>query len=236
MPICALQLPIVKIFEDYDKMSAKQQYESSHNVMDGDDIETDDERVTIKFVAASFDDQDGCNSSNEEDMTSSKPRPFRQRKRSTSIAAHKSNKMHSDVHSPDASAAMNSSSESIGAKRVSSPAGSITSTPARHMGAHDGLRRQLLVRRSPSPSVPRRSPNREYNPYNGHLPSSPVNMCPGYVQYQMSLLEVPLPRDYGDASSDDLSSEWESDAPEPQRTPKVFINYFVPFFCCVFFI
>lgn len=30
----------------------------------------------------------------------------------------------------------------------------------------------------------------------------------------MSLLEVPLPRDYGDASSDDLSSEWDSDVPD----------------------
>lgn len=39
-------------------------------------------------------------------------------------------------------------------------------------------------------------------------------MCPGYEQYQMSLLEVPLPRDYGDASSDDLSSEWDSDVPD----------------------
>lgn len=36
-------------------------------------------------------------------------------------------------------------------------------------------------------------------------------LCPGYVQYSKSLLEVPLPRDYGYASSDDLSSEWESD-------------------------
>lgn len=40
-------------------------------------------------------------------------------------------------------------------------------------------------------------------------------MSPGYEQYQMQLLEVPWPRgDYGDASSDDLSSEWDSDAPD----------------------
>uniref|UniRef100_A0A1A9ZEE0 Uncharacterized protein n=1 Tax=Glossina pallidipes TaxID=7398 RepID=A0A1A9ZEE0_GLOPL len=51
----------------------------------------------------------------------------------------------------------------------------------------------LLNRRSPSP-----------NGLN--------SLCPGYVQYSKSLLEVPLPRDYGYASSDDLSSEWESDA------------------------
>lgn len=55
------------------------------------------------------------------------------------------------------------------------------------------LRKHVLVRRSPSPSA---------------TPS------PGYDQYQMTLLEVPLPRDYGEASSDDLSSEWDSDAPD----------------------
>ncbi|XP_037935635.1 uncharacterized protein LOC119669705 [Teleopsis dalmanni] len=58
------------------------------------------------------------------------------------------------------------------------------------------LRRQMhhLHRRSPSPHG------------NGNNTFSP-----GYVQYSKSLLEVPLPRDYGYASSDDLSSEWDSD-------------------------
>jgi len=43
-------------------------------------------------------------------------------------------------------------------------------------------------------------------------PASQTNsLCPGYAQYSKSLLEVPLPRDYGYASSDDLSSEWDSD-------------------------
>ena len=51
-----------------------------------------------------------------------------------------------------------------------------------------------------------------------------VGLSPGYAQYQMDLLEVPMPRDYGDASSDDLSSEWDSDVQETQ-TPKVFINF-----------
>lgn len=52
----------------------------------------------------------------------------------------------------------------------------------------------LLNRRSPSP----------------HGANS---LGPGYAQYSKSLLEVPLPRDYGYASSDDLSSEWDSDVP-----------------------
>ncbi|XP_049534860.1 inositol-trisphosphate 3-kinase A-like isoform X1 [Anopheles darlingi] len=45
------------------------------------------------------------------------------------------------------------------------------------------------------------------------------SLCPGYEQYQMSLLEVPMPRDYGDASSDDLSSEWDSDVPDMRHEP-----------------
>ncbi|XP_017475065.1 PREDICTED: inositol-trisphosphate 3-kinase A-like isoform X1 [Rhagoletis zephyria] len=44
-------------------------------------------------------------------------------------------------------------------------------------------------------------------------PSPQQNLCPGYTQYSKSFLEVPLPRDYGYASSDDLSSEWDSDVP-----------------------
>lgn len=48
----------------------------------------------------------------------------------------------------------------------------------------------------------------------------------GYHQYSKSLLEVPSPYDYGDASSDDLSSEWDSDVSEIPATPsKVRILY-----------
>lgn len=39
----------------------------------------------------------------------------------------------------------------------------------------------------------------------------------GYEQYSKSLLEVPMIVDYGDASSDDLSSEWDSDVNELQH-------------------
>ena len=34
----------------------------------------------------------------------------------------------------------------------------------------------------------------------------------GYEQFSMSLLTVPMPKDYGEPSSDDLSSEWDSDS------------------------
>ncbi|KAF0768069.1 inositol-trisphosphate 3-kinase B isoform X3, partial [Aphis craccivora] len=48
-----------------------------------------------------------------------------------------------------------------------------------------------------------------------------TSAAPGYEQYQKSLLEVPWPHaEYGEASSDDLSSEWDSDVPEPPPNSK----------------
>lgn len=57
----------------------------------------------------------------------------------------------------------------------------------------------------------------------------PQTLCPGYDQMKMSLLEVPWNEDYTEASSDDLSSEWDSDVPE--STPKVII--IVIYFTCM---
>ncbi|XP_028166119.1 inositol-trisphosphate 3-kinase A isoform X1 [Ostrinia furnacalis] len=45
----------------------------------------------------------------------------------------------------------------------------------------------------------------------------PQTLSPGYDQMKSSLLEVPWTEDYTEASSDDLSSEWDSDVPEPPR-------------------
>jgi hypothetical protein len=53
-------------------------------------------------------------------------------------------------------------------------------------------------------------------------------LSPGYEQYQKSLLEVPWPADYGEASSDDLSSEWDSDVPDgppPPPSKVVVVSY-----------
>lgn len=64
----------------------------------------------------------------------------------------------------------------------------------------------LLNRRSPSP--------------HGSSTGAGAGLSPGYAQYSKSLLEVPLPRDYGYASSDDLSSEWDSDVPTTTNQQK----------------
>ncbi|CAH4034573.1 unnamed protein product [Pieris brassicae] len=43
----------------------------------------------------------------------------------------------------------------------------------------------------------------------------PPTMSPGYDQMKTALLDVPWNDDFTEASSDDLSSEWDSDVPEP---------------------
>lgn len=70
-----------------------------------------------------------------------------------------------------------------------------------------GLRKQLLSR---------------YSPLGFQSPT----LCSGYDQYQKSLLNVPMPKDYGDASSDDLSSEWDSDVPEKSTTKEPKVSYY----------
>lgn len=73
-----------------------------------------------------------------------------------------------------------------------------------------------------SPRFRRRSLRRSASPVSPGSRRGSV-LAPGYEQYQKSLLEVPCSTDYGDASSDDLSSEWDSDVPDvpPLEQPKV---------------
>lgn len=133
------------------------------------------------------------------------------RKRSANNLFHKSSRAFSDSHDSCRKTTVASGSLSHDDGK-SKPYVNV-----RHLdpSAGFGLRKQLLLaRRSPSPCR-----------YSNFGTLNSPSMCPGYVQYQLSLLEVPLPKDYGDASSDDLSSEWDSDVPEPQRSPKVFFLF-----------
>lgn len=81
------------------------------------------------------------------------------------------------------------------------------------------------VNRTPSPAESDCSPR--FRRRSLRRSASPVRrgsvLAPGYEQYQKSLLEVPASTEYGDASSDDLSSEWDSDVPDVPRSdqPKV---------------
>ncbi|KAH8337090.1 hypothetical protein KR074_008434 [Drosophila pseudoananassae] len=100
-------------------------------------------------------------------------------------------------------------------KKLSMPTISITANSGDHVaGTHlqnGGLRLSLGRKLSHQYSVPLGSPTSPVSgPRRSHSPLG-QSLCPGYIQYSKSLLEVPMPRDYGYASSDDLSSEWDSD-------------------------
>lgn len=215
MSICAL-LPIVRIYEDFDKMSAE---ELSHceSSKDGNRNEI----VVIKKVDPSSE-KEYCSSSCDEDSSKcsrgcskcitqkddDKPKRTRKlsdgRKKSASNLLYKCSKSFADNHQ------QHSSNQRKSADDVQSK--STASSTRRHLNPNrspsGGLRKHVLNRRSPSP-----------------LSSSDIRrimgFSHGYEQYQKSFLEVPLPRDYGYASSDDLSSEWDSDVPDLENTQKV---------------
>lgn len=63
------------------------------------------------------------------------------------------------------------------------------------------------------PSLPLKHGNRNRMARNGKISG-------GYEQFSMSLLTVPMPKDYCDPSSDDLSSEWDSDSVNDNNNTK----------------
>ena len=57
----------------------------------------------------------------------------------------------------------------------------------------------------------------------------------GYAQYEKSFLQVPILKDYGEASSDDLSSEWDSDQTETKTNnneSKVSFRIYIKYLTC----
>lgn len=213
MSVCALP-PIVRIYEDFDKMSAEElSYCESNKEANKNEI------VVIKKAHSALE-QEQCSSSCDEDSPKcnrgcsggttvlkddDKPKRARKlsdgRKKSSSNLLYKCSKSFADSHQ-----------QSTNQKEDVRCTKTAASTTRRHLDPRrspsGGLRKHVLNRRSPSP-----------------LSSSDMKrimgLCHGYEQYQKSFLEVPLPRDYGYASSDDLSSEWDSDVPDLDTTQKV---------------
>lgn len=244
MPICALT-PTVRIYEDFDKMSAKEVYfnESGDKIIvkllhDQSELAKSSSDDATKFPVA-----DSATPTSASSITCGDPsktkRPYRKfsdgRKRSTSSQVYKCSKAFADSHhnSSIPSQAVSVRKTSVGSKQSGSMAGTSSVNVAtvsepvklkqpyvsrRYLGGPSsassssagGLRKQILTRQSVSPSTL----VDDYDTVGTSLSS-------GYMQYQMSLLAVPMPRDYGDASSDDLSSEWDSDVPAERQSPKV---------------
>lgn len=223
MSICALALPPIRIYEDFDKMSAEElSYCESNKDTNKNEI------VVIKKVHP-VSEKEYCSSSCEEDSPKcsrgcsstttvkddDKPKRTRKlsdgRKKSSSNLLYKCSKSFADTHQHS-----NNQKKAAEDVRPNSKSAS-TSSSRRHLDPHrsqsGGLRKHVLNRRSPSP-------------LNSKEMKGIMDFSHGYEQYQKSFLEVPLPRDYGYASSDDLSSEWDSDVPDLDPSQKVFLNLF----------
>lgn len=68
---------------------------------------------------------------------------------------------------------------------------------------------------SSSPSITNHSLPLKLKTGHHRLSSRNGKISDGYDQYlKQYLLQVPMPKDYGEPSSDDLSSEWDSDVPD----------------------
>lgn len=95
-------------------------------------------------------------------------------------------------------------------KKLSMPTISITANAGEHVSLASSGRKLSQQHSQPANAAQPLMMMMMSPPRRTHSPLG-KSLCPGYIQYSKSLLEVPMPRDYGYASSDDLSSEWDSD-------------------------
>lgn len=231
MPICTL--PTVRIYEDFDKISAKEVYFTDT----GDKItvkllhfpDLSPEEQTQLQTMYDSEEEEGSGASSTTTVTGSsaplvEETRFRSRKKSTG-------RKFTIEQRRSSGALRKNSKEDVTSSEQSSPAPVTTSVRVQHHHhpyhhhSHQQLYRTPVVQHPPNDHVingtgsslrhgrlqNHRSPSPRQQNHNQQQSSS---LCPGYEQYQMSLLEVPMPWDYGDASSDDLSSEWDSDVPD----------------------
>lgn len=229
MPICTL--PTVRIYEDFDKISAKEVYFTDT----GDKITvkllhfpdlSPEEQIQLQTMYDSEEEGNGSGTSSVggpavTGTVSVEESRFRSRKKSTGRKF--------TIEQRRSSGVLRKNSKEDVTTSEQSPVPVVTSARVQHHHhpyhhhSHQQLYRTPVVQHPPteqrmingtSPSASLRhgrlQNHRSPSPRHQQSPS----LCPGYEQYQMSLLEVPMPWDYGDASSDDLSSEWDSDVPD----------------------
>ncbi|ALC48962.1 IP3K2, partial [Drosophila busckii] len=208
--------PQVRIYEDFDRMSAKEVYynEAGKKVtvkllhfpdvlpediaklrFDDDDADADvDEDVTPAAKSHSGESESETVNANANASSSGggSKKIFRRKLSGNNMQARKCSLAFAQAHGIKQRAE----------KKLSMPTISITANAGEHVSLSTG--RKLSQQHSPLMMMMTAPPRRSHSPLGQSL-------CPGYIQYSKSLLEVPMPRDYGYASSDDLSSEWDSD-------------------------
>lgn len=232
--------PQVRIYEDFDRMSAKEVYyneagkkvtvkllhfpdvlpediaklrfddEDYHNadadVDDDDGVDSDAGRsanssagIGISKTPPTADSEDGDSEAEKPDLdgnsnatsTGAIKKTFRRKLSGNNMQPRKCSLAFAQAHGIKQRAE----------KKLSMPTISITANPGEHVSLAGGRK---LSQQNSLPMMMMSPPRRSHSPLGQSL-------CPGYIQYSKSLLEVPMPRDYGYASSDDLSSEWDSD-------------------------
>lgn len=220
MSVCALP-PIVRIYEDFDKMSAEElSYSELNKDANKNDIVVIKKVPSVNEYCSSSCDEDsakcsrGCSAASKDDDKPKRTRKLSDgRKKSSSNLLYKCSKSFAETHQQSINQKKSPEDDTRSRTVTASSTSSSSSSSRRHLDPHrspsGGLRKHVLNRRSPSP-------------LSASDMKRIMDFSHGYEQYQRSFLEVPLPRDYGYASSDDLSSEWDSDVPESDASQKVF--------------
>lgn len=239
MPICTL--PTVRIYEDFDKISAKEVYFTDT----GDKITvkllhfpdlSPEEQIQLQTMYDSEEEGSGTSSSTTATVGTAGPNSgstsieesrFRSRKKSTG------RKFTIEQRRSSGALRKNSKEDVVPSGNDQQPSPAPIRVQHHHHHPYHHHSHQQLYRtptlQHPAPTNANGTATRYGRPFQNHRSPSPRqqqqqhhqypspsggSLCPGYEQYQMSLLEVPMPWDYGDASSDDLSSEWDSDVPD----------------------
>ncbi|XP_053697252.1 uncharacterized protein LOC128744350 isoform X2 [Sabethes cyaneus] len=246
MPICTL--PTVRIYEDFDKISAKEVYftEAGEKItiklLHFPELTPEEQEQLQKNMSDSGD--DSGNVGGEGGGSASIPAPIeerRQRKKSTGKRYVAEQRRSSGGTRKNSKEELIVASEQQPGQSAANKVHHQTSLYQHHHNVyhhhhhhhhhhqhqhqhHYHQPRSPTVQHAPTTAVMGESGNGASTSMlrrrltAAHRSPSPrhgtSSLCPGYEQYQMSLLEVPMPWDYGDASSDDLSSEWDSDVPD----------------------
>lgn len=209
-----LLIPTFKIYEDFDKIIAKEVCftetgekrivkllhfpninpdEQNRLLMSSDSGQSEDEEQQQSGV-----DNNNCSAfcSKQRKKSSSKRVLDMQRKISLNKLSEVKNELNSQHNHNDGATTSSSSNSTI---------------------TH-GLSYSSIPLKTPKSEEPRKKSinKNKYNLHNSHNHLKKMGQFSGYEQYNMSLLEVPLSRDYCEPSSDDLSSEWDSDVPDSQ--------------------
>ncbi|XP_030382398.1 inositol-trisphosphate 3-kinase A isoform X1 [Scaptodrosophila lebanonensis] len=230
------QSPEVRIYEDFDRMSAKEVYYNEAG-----------KKVTVKLLhfpdvppediaKLRFDDDDDNEEEDddEEELDSDAGRHAHSNESGSMVDASKTDADSEDAESEaeevegatgGATSAPNPTSKKLFRRKLSGNNMQTRKCSLAFAQAH-GIKQRFPEKKLSMPIISitggsgggsehtslagGRRLSQQHAPRRTHSPMG-QSLCPGYIQYSKSLLEVPMPRDYGYASSDDLSSEWDSD-------------------------